>query len=196
MKRISLILLSIVLLSCLFSCKDNEPEESDCEWKLYHASDIETFYIDLYLSQTDSKQKEEYKETLYLGEGGIDRVMLVPHSVSETLEFGYIEAYANSFCYFFHTYTQDASGTEIKREMTVNVAKNEECALMWLESEELTMTEGVAYDEYHNTWIVDVNGTCVKIRLLNNIILESADEIYEYFTFEEIPVSELEKYVK
>ena len=192
MKRISLILLSIVLLSCLFSCEKENKDGEIIADTAYVAYDMETFLADVYATNnTDDHRFED--ELPFRGVKDPTRKLIAPDEIPDGYKLRSIESARGVYEYRYCSVEEPGND---RRDIFVRVRMKENTFEEQLEMYNLTPIDGVAYYEPFKMWMFEVDTVCVTIELPPHSTLENADEIVKCFTFKEIQISELEKYVK
>ena len=151
-KRISLILLSIIVAFSIFSCE----EEDVCNIPRYIAKDFETFFSDLYVVNNGGDHL--YKECLDFDE----KKVIVPGLQSEDFQLGMIEA---SPYWYIYAYNSKEKPEDKKQNVYITVDNIADSFYAYTKSVGLDVIDGTAYEETFNTWYVDVNSVRVTIEL-------------------------------
>ena len=192
MKRFAVILLLLVFALALFSCEEETKDGEIIADTAYVAYDMETFLADVYAANnTDDHRFED--ELPFRGVKDPMRKLIVVDEIPDGYKLRSIESARGVYEYLYCSVEEPGND---RRDIFVRVRMKENTFEEQLEMYNLTPIDGVAYYEPFKMWMFEVDTVCVTIELPPHSILKNADEIVKGFTFEEIPISELEKYVK
>ncbi len=151
----------------------------------YQAYDMETFLADWSQIKRDPSHGDEM---LLQSEAGSSNVnsMVIPVSHPEDYRLFLIEATAT--CYIYHYVPSDHDSHTIPEGHCFTVRIYKQIAFSdHIERYGLSATDGVAYHQKLNEWLLDNDGMLISIRFPKEIKLENASMLNQYFTFETYP---------
>lgn len=112
--------------------------------------------------------------------------LTIPILQSNDYSFSYVEVNDTQYMYFFTPI--DSRPEDILTYADVfgiYVSKVDNSFDIVMKQHDLTPVNGIAYSAERNAWYIDNNGRRIRIEFPDTIVLESADQLSEYFTFEE-----------
>lgn len=181
-----MLLISLVLL--LPGCK-SEPEYGGINI-LHRSENMESFY------QWIDSQGELLSENALLSTNEIDTIP-IPFLLNDSYGMEYVDVYPTGFYYSFLPLERFASQDRVADPKAIVISIDREqsdfaesmerisSAIPIEQEQRFTIYDGSAYDKKLNKWYIDYHGRTIAIDFPDTIILESADQISEYFTFEE-----------
>ena len=196
MKKVLILILTIFISISLISCnKGNKKRLSDEPTKLKY-TDMDTF-----VAEWKQAQKEPSNSPLYWADGVSAPQMLVPTLLSEnySLQRIVVSDLNVEYCYLSN---EDYTKSEIIRGKASLYVVVHGAMVTWEEMVEeyndlVFDKDGIAYDAKRNDWILYKEGYHVRIFFPDDALpLSSADELKDYFSFEEITLPEGEYYQK
>lgn len=116
--------------------------------------------------------------------------IVIPTLNSSDFRFFAVEVREYSYSYFYHPSDPsimrfpDTPFFDSESGIRVSVSRTEGSFEAVMAQNELTPTDGMAYDPEHNDWFVDIDGYSVSVRFPDTVVFEDADELSGYFTFE------------
>lgn len=114
------------------------------------------------------------------------RCLLIPNITSNEFEFYFAEAYGHNFFYYYVPKNYDKKFFDYTVGIIVSISKNNGTFSAVVEQYDLSVENGIAYDSNHNTWYIDFDSKLISICFPDSIVLQSGEELSNYFTFEEI----------
>ncbi|MBQ3153784.1 MAG: hypothetical protein IJB88_00990 [Clostridia bacterium] len=187
-KKFLVLLFIPMLILALSSCqKETDSAEPDV---LYRFHDMTSFY------QWVESQGELLSENALLSTNEAEN-LVIPTLQIDDYGLEYVDVHPNCFRYSFLPLERLASQDRVvdPKDIVVVIKTSQidfdaqmESMKSRIPAEDehgLTKYDGFAYRKKHNTWYINHNGTFISIVFPDTIVLESTDQISEYFTFEE-----------
>lgn len=187
-KKFFVMLFIPMFILALSSCqKETDSAELDV---LHRFHDMTSFY------QWVDSQSELLPENALLSTNEAEN-LVIPTLQIDDYGLEYVDVHPNCFRYSFLPLERLASQDRVvdPKDIVVVIKTSQIDFDAQMESMKsripvedehgLTIYDGFAYRKKHNTWYINHNGTFISIVFPDTIVLESADQISEYFTFEE-----------
>lgn len=171
MKIKTIICFLLVLIITLTGCNTANNSEI-CAWQ-YSGTDFDAF-LEWFIANRKATD-----------------LLTIP--VLQTDEYCFHSVIVNEYNYMFHYIIADETADTLRdsdTELTVYISREEDSFNAVMEQHGLTPIDGVAYNERNNGWYLNDKGKRIVISFPNNTVLESSDQISEYFTFEEYGFSD------
>ena len=187
-KKFLVLLFIPMFILTLSSCqKETDSAEPDV---LYRFHDMTSFY------QWVDSQGELLSENVLLSTNEIDTIP-IPFLLNDSYGMEYVDVYPTGFYYSFLPLERFASQDRVVDPKAIVISIDREqsdfaesmerisSAIPIEQEQRFTIYDGSAYDKKLNKWYIDYNGRTIAIDFPDTIVLESADQISEYFAFEE-----------
>ena len=178
MKKRNVALLISIAILMLPSCqKETRVAEYDALQSFY---DMDSFYQWIN-SQIDLSQGDTMDSTNKLN------MYTIPKLQIENYGLGYITRHPHYFRYSFLPLEVLSSHDRVvdPKAITVVIRTNDSSFVTTMESEGWIVEDGYFYYEDKNIWCINHNGKLITIHFPDTIVLESFNQISEYFVFEE-----------
>lgn len=203
MKKFIVLTITLLLVFSLVACKNNTnysdySEDTDTEFydNVYYTQDNTNysedtgtkFYdnvyytIDEYLSAWRATQTNP-KRPLYMYGNNDEKYTIIPKLMTNEYELYNIVADLNTTIYYYEPSEPDESFDD--NTISVSIWEGDGSYIL-LSSEQPTETDGIAYNSKYNYWVIDHNSRKIAISFPDSIVLQSEEELGNYFTFEEI----------
>lgn len=154
----------------------DDPEA--CRAPKYEADDLDVFIEEWVQPQLNSAENQ-------VNNNAADPISIVIPNLQSS-EYRFMHMFVDEYNYQYYYVPLDYSDAHFRSDvgMIVYVSRTEGSFEGVVNQFELTPIDGVAYEPSDNRWIIDNDGKEIAIFFPDNVILQDASEIADYFTFE------------
>ena len=186
MKKLFVMFLAILTVLALVSCanekKNDNHRTTEEDAPEYFGNDFEEF-LDSYVQA----QLEQQAGEVDLNATGRDTASLtVPVLQSDDFVFRAVQVNEYNYLYYYDLIGTEGSYFDYETGICVAVSKSEISFAAVMEQYNLTPVDGKAFNAKYNEWILNDGGKRISIDFPDDLIVETAEELNNYFTFEKI----------
>ncbi len=191
MKKLIVILLSaFLILSAFTGCQESE-EGADfdsnthddtisiCDPVPYTADDMETFLNDLKNAQTSASDNEY----LYISNSVSSPTVSIKIPVLQNDKYELYQVEVNKWSYFYYYAPIEIKVNGVFDKGTVSF----HTIVISISKYPMTFEEG--YHSSSHSWVFNDNGKAISVSFPKHTVLENANEVSDYFTFENYVIS-------
>ena len=186
MRRLISVLLAILSVCLLSSCKSGEVEKNDSGANIeYVETDLELFI-------------NSWKENQYVNSDDNNNAILsndtaenliVPELHNLDFVFQQAKVFRRVYQYFYRPADSQMGSFSYDTCIWISIAREKNTFDAVVEQYKLEVIDDMAYDPQRNCWHVNVDTHRVTINLPSNVVFESSQQVREYFSFDIITSS-------